>query len=246
MSGHSKWSTIKRQKGVTDAKRSNVFTKLAKIITVASRTGHGLDIAIEQAKKANMPHDNIDRAIARGKGELGGAQIEEEIYEAYLSLRSSEGTKGDGPSGVAIMIRTLTDNKNRTVSEIRAVLNKFSGSLASTGAVSYLFEQKGIIEILADKIPLPKEDAEMIIIDSGADDFVEDGNNIYVYTPPKKLEEIKESLEFKAIPVESAKIEQTPKTYANIAEEKKEAVIKLLEALEDLDDVSEVFTNADL
>ena len=234
MSGHSKWSTIKRQKGVQDAKRSGVFTKLAKAITVASRTGHGLDIAIEQAKKANMPHDNIDRAIARGKGELDGAQIEEEIYEAY------------GPSGVAIMIKTLSDNKNRTVSEIRAVLNKYNGSLASTGAVSYLFEQKGIITIIANKIPLPKEDAEMIIIDSGADDFIEDDNYIYVYTVPKKLEEVKQNLEFKAIPIESAKIEQNPKTYANISEDKKEGVIKLLETLEDLDDVSEVYTNADL
>ena len=234
MSGHSKWSTIKRQKGAADAKRSGVFTKLAKAITVASRTGHGLDIAIEQAKKANMPHDNIDRAIARGKGELDGAQIEEEIYEAY------------GPSGVAIMIKTLSDNKNRTVSEIRAVLNKYNGSLASTGAVSYLFEQKGIITIIANKIPLPKEDAEMIIIDSGADDFIEDDNYIYVYTVPKKLEEVKQNLEFKAIPIESAKIEQNPKTYANISEDKKEGVIKLLETLEDLDDVSEVYTNADL
>lgn len=234
MSGHSKWSSIKRQKGVTDAKRSGVFTKLAKAITVASRTGHGLDIAIEQAKKANMPHDNIDRAIARGKGELGGAQIEEEIYEAY------------GPSGVAIMIKTLTDNKNRTVSEIRSILNKFAGNLANAGAVSYLFEQKGVIEIPADKMPLPKEDAEMIIIDSGADDFTEDGNNIYVYTNPKKLEEVKHNLEFKALPIESAKIEHNPKAYANIAEDKKEGVIKLLEALEDLDDVSEVYTNADL
>lgn len=234
MSGHSKWSTIKRKKGAEDAKRSNVFTKLANTITVAARTNKGLDIAIEQARKANMPKDNIDRALRRAQGKPGEAQIEESIYEAY------------GPSGVAIIIKAVTDNKNRTLADIRAVLNRLAGSLANTGAVAYLFEQKGLITIPLGKIPLSKEEAEMIIIDSGAEDFTEEEGNIFVYTAPKKLEEVKENLQFKALPIESAKIEQNPKTYVNIPEDKKEAVIKLLSALEELDDVSEVFTNANL
>lgn len=234
MSGHSKWSQIKRQKGVADQKRANLFTKLANAITVAARSGKGLDIAIEQAKSANMPKERIEKAIARGKGELVGEQVEEVNYEAY------------GPGGVAIMIKALTDNKNRTISEIRSVLNKWGGILASSGAVSYLFEKKGVIEIPAEKIPLPKEDAEMIIIDSGAEDFEEDNGIIYVYTDPKKLEEVKKNIEFKAIPIDSAKIEMNPKTYVNVPENKKDAVIKLLGALEELEDVNVIFTNANL
>ena len=234
MSGHSKWSQIKRQKGVTDAKRSNAFTKLANAVTIAAKLGKGLDIAISQAKSANMPKERIDRAIARGKGELGGAELAEATYEAY------------GPGGTAILIKALTDNKNRTVSEIRAVLNKLGGTLASSGAVSYLFDQNGVIEISAAKIPMSKEDAEMIIIESGASDFEEDASIIYVYTEPKKVEEIKKNLEFKALPIESAKLEMIPKTYINLSDDKKETVLKIMEALEDLDDVNEVFTNADL
>lgn len=234
MSGHSKWSTIKRKKGAEDQKKANVFTKLANIISVAAKTNRGLDMAIEQARAANMPKDKIEKAILRGQGKIAGAAIEEIVYEAY------------GPGGVAIMIKALSDNKNRTVSEIRSVLNKYNGSLANAGAVSYLFEQKGVMQIDLDKIPMPKEDAQMIIIESGAEDFEEDKNQLYVYTAPKKLEEVKQNLEFKALPIESAKLELNPKTYADLAEDKKESVINLLSALEELDDVSEVFTNANL
>jgi YebC/PmpR family DNA-binding regulatory protein len=234
MSGHSKWSQIKRQKGVTDAQRSNAFTKLANAISVAARTGKGMDIAIETAKKANMPRERMDRAIQRGKGELGGEMVEEVIYEAY------------GPGGIAILIKALTDNNNRTVSEIRAVLNKLGGNMANSGAVSYLFEQKGVIDILTEKMPLSKEDAEMIVIDSGADDFSEEDGHIYVYTNPKKLDEVKRNLEFKAIPIESANLEMSPKSYVEIADDKKDSLIKLMSSLEDLDDVNEVFTNANL
>jgi len=234
MSGHSKWSQIKRQKGATDAKRSNLFTKICNAITIGAKSGKGLEIALDQAKKANMPKDKIDKAIARGKGELGGEMVEEMQYEAY------------GPGGVAIIIKALTDNKNRTLSEIRSVLNKFGGTLANSGAVSYLFEKKGIIEIPVSKLPVSKEDAEMIIIESGADDFNEANDYLYVYTDPKKLEEVKNNIEFKAIPIENAKMEMNPKAYTDIKDDKKDSVMKLLEGLEDLDDVNEVYTNADL
>jgi YebC/PmpR family DNA-binding regulatory protein len=234
MSGHSKWSQIKRQKGVADAKRANVFTKLANTITLAAKTGKGLDLAIEQAKHANMPKDRIDKSILRGQGKIPGLQIEEATYEAY------------GPGGAAIMIKVLTDNKNRTISEIRSVLNKFGGTLANSGAVSYLFENKGVITISSEKLPLPKEDAEMLIIDSGADDFSENDGQIFVYTNPKKLEEIKNNLQFKALPIESANLEMNPRTYSDIAEDKKDSLMKMLSSLEDLDDVSDVYTNANL
>ena len=225
MSGHSKWSTIKRKKGAADAKRSNAFTKIANAISIAAKNGKGLDIAIEQARKANMPKDKIDKAIARGKGGIGGQQMEEILYEAY------------GPGGAAVMIKVITDNKNRSLSEIRSALNKFGGTLAGSGAVSYLFEEKGVIEIPILKLNLPKDDVEMLIIDSNAEDFIEDEGYI------KKLMEIKNTLEFKAIPVEAAKIEMIPKNYIELDDNKKDAVTKLLNALEDLDDVQEVFSN---
>lgn len=234
MSGHSKWAQIKRAKGVTDKKRAQTFTRIANAIVVAARAGRGLDLAIEKAKEANMPKSNIDRAIARGKGEIPGLQIEEAIYEAY------------GPSGVAIMIKTLSDNKNRTISSLRAILNKYNGRLAESGSVAYLFEEKGVIAIEIAKQVLTKDDIEMIIIDSGAEDFKEEDGVIYVYTKPKLLEEVKKNLEFKTIKIDSASLEMNPKNYVDISDDKKESIIKLLEAIEEGEDVSEVFTNANL
>jgi YebC/PmpR family DNA-binding regulatory protein len=234
MSGHSKWAQIKRAKGVTDKKRAQTFTRIANGIVVAARAGRGLDLAIEKAKEANMPKENIDRAIARGKGEIPGVQIEEAIYEAY------------GPSGVAILIKTLSDNKNRAVASLRAVLNKYNGRLADSGSVAYLFEEKGVIAVEIAKQVLAKDDIEMIIIDSGAEDFKEDDGFIYVYIKPKQLGEVKKNLEFKTIKIDSANLEMSPKTYIDISEDKKESIIKLLEAIEEGEDVSEVFTNANL
>lgn len=233
MSGHSKWSQIKRKKGVADVKRSGVFTKLANVIIVAARADKGLDLAIERAKAANMPKDKIANAIARGQGKLAGAVVEELVYEAY------------GPAGVAIIIKVLTDNKNRSISEIKAVMNKFGGNLATSGAVSYLFDQKGVIDIPEGQ-SFRKEDIEEIIIDSGAEDYEEDQDHYYIYTKPKKLEEVKKNIEFKAIKIDSAKLEMIPKTYTDIPEDKKQSVINLLSALEELDDVDEVYTNANL
>jgi len=234
MSGHSKWSQIKRQKGATDAKRANVFTKLAKSIIVAAKLGKGLDLAVEKAKSANMPKEKIENAIARGQGKIEGDLVEEITYEAY------------GPDGVAVMIKTLTDNKNRTISSLRTILNKYHGNMATSGAVSYLFEQKGIIEILFTSQALSKEIIEEVIIESGAEDYEESEDRFMVYTKPKELETVKKALEFRAIKVESAKLEMIPKTHANVDEAKKESIIKLLTALEEDDDIEEVFTNASL
>lgn len=246
MSGHSKWANIKHRKGKQDALKANVYTKLANVIIVAARTNKGLDLAIERAKKANMTKDKIDHAIAKGRGEIAGEEVAEIIYEAYLPLRSSEGTKGGGPEGVAIIIKVLTDNKNRALSSLRSILNQYNGKLANSGAVSYLFDQKGVMEINLQNQAVSKEDLEMIIIESGASDYEEDEGRFFVYADPKKLEIVKKNIEFKAIKIDSAKIEMLPKTYASINEDKKESIIKLLEELEEDPDVDEVYTNADL
>lgn len=234
MSGHSKWANIKHRKGKQDAARSGQFTKLTNAVIVAARTNKGLDLAIDRAKKANISKEKIENAIARGQGKIAGAEVEEALYEVY------------GPAGVAIIIKILSDNKNRALSSLRAILNRYGGKLASAGAVVYLFDQKGVVEIDPQNQSLNKEDLEMVIIDSGADDYEEDEGRLFVYTKPNKLEEIKKNIEFKAIKIDSAKIEMVPKTYVAIADDKKQSVISLLEALEDDPDVAEVYTNADL
>ena len=234
MSGHSKWKQIKHKKGAADAKRSSQFTRLAHAITIAAKTGKGLDIAIEQAKKYNMPKDNIDRAVKRGTGGLAGGEIIQTQYEAY------------GPAGVGVIIQVFTDNKNRAISEIKSMLNKYGGKLAEGGAVSYLFEKKGVVELKKEGQTLSGEDLEMVVIESGANDYTVVDDIIYVYTNPKDLDVVKKALEFKSLKVENACLEMVPQNTIAIAEDKKDSVIKLLEALEELDDVEEVFTNAEL
>lgn len=234
MSGHSKWATTKHHKAIVDAKRSNLFTKLAHNITIAAKIGKNLDIAVEAAKHASMPKENIQRAIDKGTGKIAGANIKQVIYEAY------------GPGGIGIIIDVLTDNKNRTLSEIKSVLNKNNGRLANSGAVSYLFAEQGIIELKQSGQTIFGEDLEMIIIDSGAKDYTIVDGIIYVYTEPKALSSVKQALEFKSLKIDNAKIELSPKNYIKIAEDKKETIVNLLQTLEDLDDVSEIYTNADL
>ncbi|MCL5795669.1 MAG: YebC/PmpR family DNA-binding transcriptional regulator [Patescibacteria group bacterium] len=234
MSGHSKWSQIKRKKGVNDSKKANQFTKLANIIIVAAKAGKGLSLAVERAKAANMPNEKINNAIARGQGKIAGAEVVETYYEAY------------GPAGVAIIIKIITDNKNRSLSDIRSLMNKMNGRIADSGSVSYLFEQKGVIEINIAGQTLSKDDLEMVIIDSGADNYEESDGKFYIYTNAKKLEEVKRALEFKTIKIESAKLEMLPKNYIAIADDKKQLVIDFLSELEELDDVEEVYTNANL
>lgn len=234
MSGHSKWKQIKHKKGASDAKRANVFTKFARAITVAAKTGKSLDLVIEQARAANMPKENIQRAIDKGTGKIESVQIEELSYEAY------------GPAGMAIIIKVLTDNKNRTLANIRSILTKNNGKMAEQGSVNYLFEQKGVIEIDPTRQSFSKEDLDMVIIDSGAEDYEEDGKQIYVYTKANEIEKIKNNLESKAVKIEVAKLGMIPKNYIEIPEVNQEIVERLLTELEEDDDVNEVFTNADL
>lgn len=241
MSGHSKWATTKRQKAAVDAKRSNLFTKLANVIAVAARSGGDpasnfqLRLAIEKARAANMPKDGIERAIKRGTGELGGAQIEEILYEGY------------GPHGTVILIQVTTDNKNRAVSEIKAVLNKLGGKLAGAGSVSYLFERKGEIRIdnkksqIGEKMTL--EEAEMAIIESGADDFEQTDDGFLVYCRTENLSEVKNSLQQAGIQAEDTEVVYLPKTHVELSSEQGEKIIRLLESLDNLDDVTSVSSN---
>jgi len=235
MSGHSKWATTKHQKARTDAKRSNLFTKLANNISVAARSGgdiemnYSLRLAVEKAKQANMPKDNIERAIKRGTGELGGAQIEDVTYEIY------------GQGGSAILVQALTDNKNRTSGEIKAVLNRAGGKLATSGAVAYLFQKKGVIAISIDG--QSKDEIEEKILDSGADDYLESEEGIIVYTKPENLKEVSENLEKSGLIIHTKEITLEPKETVELSEEEADKVLKLLEKLDELDDVTEVNSN---
>ncbi len=234
MSGHSKWSSIKHQKAATDAKRSGVFTKLANGITVAARNGADptmnfqLRLAIDRAKAANMPKANIDRAIARGTG-AGAGEISENVYEAY------------GPSGAAIIIEVATDNKNRAASEIKAALNKFGGKLAGAGAVQYLFEKKGQITLKPGE--KSEDETEMDIIDSGAQDYETSDNEYLVSTAMNDLESVKKNIEEKGYEITDAKLIWEPNQQLSLDEESSQKVIKLLTALDDLDDVTGVASN---
>lgn len=240
MSGHSKWSTIKHQKGAADAKRGKVFTKLGHAITIAARLGGGdpgmnarLALAIEMGKKANMPKDNIDRAIKRGTGELGGAMAENIVYEGY------------GPGGTAIMIDVLTDNRNRAIGEIRAAFNKHNGKLGESGSVAYLFKQQGVITI--EKGDKSIDDIEMAIIESGAEDYSDDGDVFTIFTDAKQLESTKNALESSGLTITSAELRFEPSQTVEVTDEKTAGqILKLMNALEDIDDVSDVYSNFDI
>jgi len=240
MSGHSKWATTKRKKAGIDAKRSKIFTKVAKLVTIAARDGKsgdpatnpGLRLAIDNAKAVSMPKDNIDRAIKRGIGGTeGGAALEEITYEAY------------GPNGVAILIECLTDNKNRALGEIKAILNKAGGSVASTGSVSYQFNKVGQIIIETVKNKFTADELELIIIESGADDFTAE-EGLYIITCPfQSLNLVKKNLEDQGVIIDTAEAVQIPSTYVDIPAEKRESIEKILENLDDLDDVNNVYSN---
>jgi YebC/PmpR family DNA-binding regulatory protein len=237
MSGHSKWSTIKHQKGAADAKRSSVFTKLANSITVIAREGGGdpesnfrLRLAIEKARQANMPKDNIERAIKRGTGELGGATFENIMYEAYA------------PGGVALMIEVNTDNRNRSVSAIKSILTKAYAKLAEAGAVAYLFEQKGSMHVRGG------EEAELVIIESGADDYELVEENAYrVVTLPKDTMAVAKSLQDAGLGVEEVGLSLEPTATITINDEQTaRQLVRLVEQLEDIDDVAAVYANFNL
>jgi YebC/PmpR family DNA-binding regulatory protein len=240
MSGHSKWSKIKRGKAITDAKRGKMFSKMARIISVAAREKGGdpqfnptLRMAIEQAKTANMPNENIERAIAKGTGGGEEGKMEEFLYEAY------------GPGGVALLIEGITDNKNRTLSEIKNILTKNNGKFVESGGVSYLFNKKGVIIVSNEEKNFSSDDLEMAAIEAGVEDIKWRENNfLETYTKPDALDEIKNNLEQKNIPVESFSLDWIAQNEIEIKDGKIKAQIeKLFEALEEQDDVSEIYSN---
>ncbi len=236
MSGHSKWHSIKHKKGAADAKRGKIFTKLAAEIAVAAKDGADADmnfklrLAIQKAKAANMPAGNIDRAIARGAGTAGGAALEELMYEGY------------GPSGVAVMVSALTDNRNRTGPEVKSAFAKYGGNLGAPGSVSYLFEQKGVLVCRANA---DKEEMELAAIDAGATDIDDSGEQLIVYTAPNDVEKMREALGQDN--VESAEVEKIASQTIRVDDEKKaSSLMKMIDMLEDYDDVIEVSANYDI
>jgi YebC/PmpR family DNA-binding regulatory protein len=239
MSGHSKWSSIKHKKAATDAKRGNMFTRYIREISVAARAGGGdpeansrLRHAIDGARAVNMPSDNIKKAIMRGTGELEGVNYEELTYEGY------------GPSGVAILVECMTDNKNRTVSEVRHVFAKYNGNLGEQGCVSWMFSRRGIIQVPVEAIG---EDALMeIVLESGAEDMTKEGKTYEIRTSVEDFDKVKVFLEAKKIPIESAEISRIPSTYIKLEGKHAEQMLRLFDKLEELDDVQNVWANFDI
>ena len=239
MSGHSKWSTIKRKKGALDAKRGRIFTRLTKEIIVAAKLGGGdpsgnprLRLAIANAKAENMPKDNIERAIKKGTSELEGVTYEEYTFEGY------------GPGGVAIMVEVMTDNKNRTLPEVRSVFNKNSGSLGEAGSVAWMFEKKGIITV--DSRGVDEETLMEAALEAGAEDIVSEGGIFEVFTAPQDFENVKRAIDDAGIKSITAEITMRPKTTVRVEGKEAEAVIRLLDRLEELDDVQKVYANFDI
>ncbi len=237
MSGHSKWSTIKRKKGANDAKRGKIFTRLGREITVAARAGGGnidanfaLRLAVERAKAENMPKDNIERAIKRGTGELkDGAELEEIRYEAY------------GPNGIAMIIEVVTDNRNRTLSEIKHVLHKLGGAMAEPGSVGWQFEHKGYIGLPAGTLDF--DELFMVAADAGAEDVSLEDGYVEIYTPLESFQAVQEALRGAGIEPEEAKLEWVAKTPLDVDPEVGMKIMNVIEVMEDLDDTQQVFTN---
>ncbi|PYU31718.1 MAG: YebC/PmpR family DNA-binding transcriptional regulator [Acidobacteria bacterium] len=239
MSGHSKWATIKHKKAATDAKRGRVFTKLIREITIAARVGGGdaianprLRTAVAAAKNENMPNENIERAIQRGTGQLEGEQYEEVMFEGY------------GPGGVGMLVHVVTSNRNRVVSEIRHVMGKNGGNLAEAGAVGWMFHRKGDIAV-------PKEQANedkllSIVLDAGAEDLRDDGSAWEVITPPEAFEAVRDALTKAGIKPSSATLGMVPQNYVKLTGAQAQQMIRLVEALEEHDDVQQVFANFDI
>lgn len=240
MSGHSKWSQIKRSKGVADAKRGAVFTKLGHEITVAVKQGGGPDpdsnfrlrLAIARARESNMPTDNIQRAIRRAAGEEGGANLEEVAYEGY------------GPGGSAVIVQAVTDNRNRTVSEIRNAFARAGGNLGESGSVAWQFEARGVITLgLNGKDP---DDLQLVAIDAGAADVLVDEDTVEIYTEPTDLDSVRKSLEEQhKLKVDSVEFTMKPKTTVHLEEKEALQALRLIDRLEDLEDVQKVYFNGD-
>ncbi|CAN5618431.1 YebC/PmpR family DNA-binding transcriptional regulator [soil metagenome] len=240
MSGHSKWHTIKHKKGALDAKRGKVFTKLIKEITVAARTGGTGDIdanarlrkAVTDAKAANMPNDTIDRAIKRGTGELEGVNYEEITYEGY------------GIGGVAVLIETMTDNRNRTVAELRHLFSKNGGNLGEAGSVAWMFDKKGYIVI--DKEAKNEDELFEIALEAGAEDMQDDGDSFEILTAPENFDNVNEAVKLADIEPQAAEVSMIPQNYIHLEGADAAQMLKLFEAIEDHDDVQNVYANFDI
>jgi YebC/PmpR family DNA-binding regulatory protein len=241
VSGHSKWSTIKHKKGAADARRGKLFSKLSRAIMVAAKEGGAdpasnlaLQNAIEKARSYSMPKDNIERAIAKGAGEgTDGSSFETVVYEGY------------GPEGVAVIVEALTDNRNRTASDVRHLFAKFGGNLGATGAVAWQFERRGIVLVPAEGVD--EDDLVLAAADAGAEDVERDGSTFVVSSAPEELARVREALEAAGIELESAGLSMVPKTTVAIADESTaKQVVRLVEGLEDSDDVQDVYANFDI
>lgn len=239
MSGHSKWATIKRKKAALDAKKGKIFTKLIKEITIAARQGGGdpagnprLRLAIDNAKAENMPAENIERAIKKATGELEGVTYHELTYEGY------------GPAGVAMLVEVATDNKNRTVAEVRHIFSKHSGSLGETGSVAWMFERKGVITL--PKQDKSEDDILAIVLDAGADDLQTEEEFYEITTSVENFESVRKALQENNLKVDNASLQWVAKNTLEVKGEDAEKVMKLIEALEDCDDVQNVYSNADI
>jgi YebC/PmpR family DNA-binding regulatory protein len=241
MSGHSKWSTIKRKKGAQDAKRSQVYAKLLRAVEVATREGGPsvdgnmtLVSAVEKARDNSVPWDNIERAIKRGSGaEAGGARYEEVMYEGY------------GPAGVAVMVEAMTDNRNRTGQEVRHAFGRHGGNLGDQGSVAWMFHRRGLIAV--EKATAPPEDRILeVIVEAGADDLTDAGDQWEIVTEPDALRDVRKVLEDNGIPVASAELSMLPQSSVPVGADKASSVLRLIEALEDLEDVQAVHSNFDI
>jgi YebC/PmpR family DNA-binding regulatory protein len=239
MSGHSKWHTIKHKKGAADAKRGKIFTRIIKELTVAARGGGGdpdmnprLRTIIAEAKSSNMPADNIKRAIQRGTGELPGVHYDEITYEAY------------GPGGVAIMIETLTDNKNRTVGEMRHTLTKYGGNLGESNSVAWMFEKKGYIVV--EKHAADEEKLLNTSLEAGADDMRDDGDNWEILTAPPAFEAVRDAVKSLGVEPASAQVAMLPQNYVKLQGAEATRMVKLMDVLDDHDDVKQVWSNFDI
>ena len=239
MSGHSKWHSIKHQKGVADARRGQLFTKLTREIIIAAREGGGntemnfrLRLAVQKARDSNMPMDNIERSIKKGTGEIEGGALSEATLEGY------------GPNGIAILVNALTDNRNRTIQEVRSTFTRHGGNLGESGCVAWLFDSKGVISIKADDVDA--DELALAAIDAGAEDVKVESDYVEVYTVPEELEKVRATLEKNEVKIDSSELLMVPKSLVELDEKAAMQALKLLDKIEDIDDVQNVFSNADI
>jgi YebC/PmpR family DNA-binding regulatory protein len=239
MSGHNKWSTIKHKKGAADAKRGKLFSKLIKEITISARVGGGdadgnprLRTAVLTARAANMPKDNIERAIKRGTGEIEGVNYEEITYEGY------------GPGGVAVLVEAVTDNKNRTVAEVRHIFEKYNGNLGESGCVSWIFQKKGILEISAEG--LTEDDVMEVALENGAQDVQNEGSTFSITSEPADFEQLRVAVEAKGWKIELSEVTMIPQNTVKLEGKKAEQMLKMMDALDDNDDLERVVANFDI